>query len=142
MGHGFEPHRCHCARHIYPSLVLVQPRKTRPCLTERFLMGHKESNQTNKQYLTIWSIFFKFFAYQALADSGSTGHKNVPNIVSLCHCLEQLYSCIFNSYVKPCLNIWWRPMYGLKLFFCLLPVGVCINAYMMIGCYILCVSTH
>ena len=41
----------HCgpwARHIYPSLVLVQPRKTRPCLTERLLMGRKESNQTNK----------------------------------------------------------------------------------------------
>ena len=27
------------------------------------------------------------------------GHKNVPNIVSLSHCLEQLYSCIFNSYL-------------------------------------------
>ena len=25
----------------YPSLVLVQPRKTRPCLTERLLMGLK-----------------------------------------------------------------------------------------------------
>ena len=36
------------ARHIYPSLVLVQPRKTRPCLTERLLMGRKKSNQTNK----------------------------------------------------------------------------------------------
>ena len=36
---------------IYPSLVLVQPRKTRPCLTERLLMGHKESNQTNKQVI-------------------------------------------------------------------------------------------
>ena len=34
------------ARHIYPSLVLVQPRKTRPYLTERLLMGRKESNQT------------------------------------------------------------------------------------------------
>ena len=32
----------------YPSLVLVQPRKTRPCLTERLLMGRKGSNQTNK----------------------------------------------------------------------------------------------
>ena len=30
-------------------LVLVQPRKTRPRLTERLLMGRKESNQTNKQ---------------------------------------------------------------------------------------------
>ena len=31
----------------YPSLVLVQPRKTRPCLAERLFMGRKESNQTN-----------------------------------------------------------------------------------------------
>ena len=30
-----------------PSFVLVQPRKTHPCLTERLLMGRKESNQTN-----------------------------------------------------------------------------------------------
>ena len=29
-------------------LVRVQPRKTRPCLTERLLMGRKESNQSNK----------------------------------------------------------------------------------------------
>ena len=47
----------------------------------------------------------KFFEYWALADSGSTGHKNVLNIVSLSYCLEQLYSCIFNSYLKACLNI-------------------------------------
>ena len=33
-----------------PSLVLVQPRKTRPFITERLLMGRKESNQTNKQW--------------------------------------------------------------------------------------------
>ena len=31
---------------IYPSLVLVEPRKTCPCLTERLLMGRKKSNQT------------------------------------------------------------------------------------------------
>ena len=43
------------ARHIYPSLVLVQPRKTRPCLTERLLMGRKESNQTNKQNSLLFS---------------------------------------------------------------------------------------
>ena len=36
---------CPSARHIYPSLVLVQPRKTRSCLTERLLMGRKESNK-------------------------------------------------------------------------------------------------
>ena len=37
------------SNYIYPSLILVQSRKTRPCLTERLLMGRKESNQTNKQ---------------------------------------------------------------------------------------------
>ena len=51
-GRGFEPHRRHCvvslSKNINPSLVLVQPRKTRPYITERLLMGRKESNQTNK----------------------------------------------------------------------------------------------
>ena len=51
--HGFEPHRRHCvvslSKNINPSLVLVQPRKTRPFITERLLMGRKESNQTNKK---------------------------------------------------------------------------------------------
>ena len=52
-GPGLEPHRCHCvvslSKNINPSLVLVQPRNTRPFITERLLMGRKESNQTNKQ---------------------------------------------------------------------------------------------
>ena len=30
-----------------PSLVLVQPRETRPYITERLLMGRKELNQTS-----------------------------------------------------------------------------------------------
>ena len=38
---------CPSARHINPSLVLVQPRKTHPYITERLLMGRKESYQTN-----------------------------------------------------------------------------------------------
>ena len=46
----FESHWRHCAvslsKNINPSLVLVQPRKTRPFITERLLMGRKESNQT------------------------------------------------------------------------------------------------
>ena len=37
---------CPLARHIDPSLVLVQPRKTRPYITEKLLMGRKESNHT------------------------------------------------------------------------------------------------
>ena len=35
------------ARHIYLSLVLVQPRKTHPCLIEILLMGRKERNKQN-----------------------------------------------------------------------------------------------
>ena len=33
-----------------PRLVVVQPRKTRPYITEKLLMGHKESNQTKNIY--------------------------------------------------------------------------------------------
>ena len=51
-GCNFEPHLPHyvvsLSKNINPSLVLVQPRKTRPFITERLLMGCKESNQTNK----------------------------------------------------------------------------------------------
>ena len=47
-GRGFEPHPasvlCPWARHFTFSLVLVQPRKTRPYITERLLMGRKELN--------------------------------------------------------------------------------------------------
>ena len=39
---------CPWARRIYPSLVLVQPRKTHPFITERLLMGSNLKNQTNK----------------------------------------------------------------------------------------------
>ena len=52
-GRGFEPHWRHCvvslSKNINPSSVLVLPRKTCPFITERLLMGLKESNQTSKQ---------------------------------------------------------------------------------------------
>ena len=44
---------------MYPSLVLVQPRKTRPFITERLLMGRKESNQTklvSAYRQTVWTL--------------------------------------------------------------------------------------
>ena len=48
-GRGFEPHRRHCvvslSKNINPSLVLVQPRKTCPFITEKLLMGRKEQNK-------------------------------------------------------------------------------------------------
>ena len=40
------------SKNINPSLVLVQPRKNRPYLTERLLMGRKESNQTKTKQTT------------------------------------------------------------------------------------------
>ena len=36
------------ARHINPRLVLVQSKRNRAYITERLVMGRKESNQTNK----------------------------------------------------------------------------------------------
>ena len=44
-------------------LVLVQPRKTCLCLTERMLMGRKESNQTNQhnEYQLSYSVFMEYF---------------------------------------------------------------------------------
>ena len=41
------------ARTLNSSLVQVQPKKTRPFITERFLMGRKESNQTHKNNISI-----------------------------------------------------------------------------------------
>ena len=52
---GFEPHRPHCvvsmSKNINPSLVLVQLRKICLFITERLLMGRKESNQTKQYWL-------------------------------------------------------------------------------------------
>ena len=45
---------CAWARHINPRLVLVQPRKTRPYLTERLLMGCKESNQIKQNFVDLY----------------------------------------------------------------------------------------
>ena len=51
-GRRFKPHRRHfvvsLSKYINPSLVLVQPRKTRPYITERLLMG-RVKNQINHQ---------------------------------------------------------------------------------------------
>ena len=37
------------SKNINPSLILVQPRRTSPFITERLLMVHKESNKQNKR---------------------------------------------------------------------------------------------
>ena len=53
-GRWFEPLRRYCvvslSKNINPSLVLVQPRKTRPFITGILFMGRKESNQTKNAF--------------------------------------------------------------------------------------------
>ena len=56
-GPGLEPRRRHCVVVLEqdtfnPSLLLVQPRKTCPFITEILLMGRKESNQSINQFIT------------------------------------------------------------------------------------------
>ena len=60
-GRGLEPHQRHCVVVLEQdtfilalSLVLVLPRKTRPYINERLLMGRKESNQT-EQTNQVWN---------------------------------------------------------------------------------------
>ena len=56
-GPGFKPHSRNCvvflSKNINPSLVLVQRGKTGPFITERLLMGRKESNQTKQKFVTL-----------------------------------------------------------------------------------------
>ena len=56
---GFESHRRHCVvsliKNIHFSLVLAQPRKTRPFKTERLLRGHKKSNKTKSKSSVVYS---------------------------------------------------------------------------------------
>ena len=85
-GRGFEPHRRHCivslSKSIDPSLVLVQPRKTRPFITERLLMGRKESSQTTK-VLDCVPMFSYVLVYEMLHYNRKSNHQclstNLPN---------------------------------------------------------------
>ena len=76
-GRGFKPHQHHCvvslSENINPSFILVQTRKTCPFITERLLMGRKESNQiickgypqvfvaTSRERVNLWTK--KLFVY-------------------------------------------------------------------------------
>ena len=63
-GCWFEPHQRNCvvslSKNINPSLVLVQPRKTRLFIIEILLIGRKETNQTksNNQVIRCASLRF------------------------------------------------------------------------------------
>ena len=94
-GGKFKPHRPHCvvslSKNINPSLVLVQTRKTGPFITERLLMGRKESNQTKK--LSNSGMNFKLEVVSV------TWHRYIEHF--FCLALETGLS----SYVVECLPV-------------------------------------
>ena len=61
-----------------PSIVLVQPRKTRPFIIERLLMGRKGSNQTNKIVRTYLQNF-------NIMDGSRKFHQGGPDVFFLSH---------------------------------------------------------
>ena len=88
-GRGFEPHRRHCvvslSKNINPSLVLVQPRKTRPFMTERLLMGRKETNKKN--HLRGWTGIM-IFTFQSPVISPALWGQADGNNPALCPTLH------------------------------------------------------
>ena len=107
------------ARHIYPSLVLVQPRKTRPCLTERLLMGRKESNQANKinllsstlsksnctqQIYTVWKCIHWLVSSLNCNELFVPTAKILKTSMKICGCLSELLSCCNHGNVEPNMN--------------------------------------
>ena len=67
---------------MYPSIVLIQPRKNLPCLTERLLMGRKESNQTNKQNMAIFH-FSRILNYRYVKGSQIKASKIVSHLLNV-----------------------------------------------------------
>ena len=80
---------CPWARHTNPSLVLVQPRQTRPYITEILLMGHKESNQNHCK-----SLLFFHFVLLSFSLIIMTGSVCVVGVGGSFDCiLTQLIAC-------------------------------------------------
>ena len=88
-------HCCPWARHIYTSLVLVQPRKTGPCLTERLLMGRTESNQTNKFVFQQWTIHMKKQALYGFIKKLS--NLKMSSAVDFSWCIKGYILFVWNS---------------------------------------------
>ena len=70
-GCGFESHQSLCvvslSKNINPSLVLVQQRKTCPFITERLLMGCKESKQSKVPFhLAVIKAPFSLYSHQSI----------------------------------------------------------------------------
>ena len=67
-GRGFEAHRCHCIvvfeqDTVISSLELVQPRKTRPCLTEDCWWDVKNPIKQIKQNIRFFCVEWKMLIF-------------------------------------------------------------------------------
>ena len=91
-GRGLEPHQRHCVvvleqdTFILALIVLVQPRKTRPYITERLLMGRKESNK--KKIM----ILFKRVNNKSAASMHSGQHLSYSHVTNQGFPLQGPYS--------------------------------------------------
>ena len=85
-----EPHcNVSLSKNINPSLVLVQPRKARPYITERLLMGRKES----KQKVTKFTPYFNSNEPLKILQSKDTFHSTpciATNEIVIAHKTEWL----------------------------------------------------
>ena len=66
------------SKNINPSLVLVQPRKMRPFITERLLIGRKELNQTNKYKPPDKSVYWKTILFISHPKTYLVGSQKNP----------------------------------------------------------------
>ena len=99
---------CPWARHMNPSLVLVQPRKARkarPYITEILLLWRKESNQTNKQKwasdhdLLDWCLARLVIVLHTIV---WTWTLNVPIATKVVCFFRRLLKCLSSLYGKQC----------------------------------------
>ena len=79
------------ARHINPSLVLVQPRMTCPYIIERLLMGHNESNQIK----TVWAFLAFIFGWPEVIKNTHAQLSWALNFHNICFGWE-IRKLIFN----------------------------------------------
>ena len=91
---------CPWARHIYPSLVLVQPRKTLPYITERLLMGRKESNQTNKPVTLDLLLMLQLFWYLVGVTLTRIFVFYIEDITKTCLCVIVTFPVMIEEYKK------------------------------------------
>ena len=72
------------SKNINPSLVLVQPRKTRPYITEILLMGRKESNQANEIGKSVFQLMMTInFVVVMISDSEQSGPEVIKQFISI-----------------------------------------------------------